>query len=89
MAQLREKGSQVLLHLEAAMIRAHSNQLCGVRTAARLSANDLDSLLANKISRQRRTAVNSGPWPSLRQTVAAVGDHYRPGDKRGRLVGEE
>jgi len=33
--------------------------------------------------------VNSGPWPSLRQTMAAVGHHYRPGDERGRLVGEK
>lgn len=27
--------------------------------------------------------VNSGPWPSLRQTMAAVGHHDRPGDERG------
>ena len=31
----------------------------------------------------------SGPWPRLRQTMAAVGHHYRPGDERGRLVGEK
>ena len=37
----------------------------------------------------RRAAVNSGPWPRLRQTMAAVGHHHRPGDERGRLVGEK
>jgi hypothetical protein len=31
----------------------------------------------------------SGPWPSLRQTMAAVGHHHRPGHERGRLVGEK
>jgi hypothetical protein len=31
----------------------------------------------------------SGPWPSLRQTMAAVSHHHRPGDERGRLVGEK
>ena len=30
-----------------------------------------------------------GPWPSLRQTMAAVGHHYRLGDERGQLVGEK
>jgi hypothetical protein len=40
-------------------------------------------------SRQRRTAVNSGPWPGLRQTMAAVGHHHCPGDERGRFVGEK
>ena len=31
----------------------------------------------------------SGAWPRLRQTMAAVGHHYRPSDERGRLVGEK